>query len=61
MFPKVRTKVIENIPAYKIPIYRKATMHIYREITLLKEQQINWTKEIENMDTKIKDLMNSLD
>ena len=35
--------------------------NIHREITLLKERQINWTKEIENMDTKIKDLMNSLD
>ena len=33
-------------------IYRQATMdNINREITLLRERQINWTEEIENMDT----------
>ena len=31
------------------------------EITLLRERQINWTKEIENMDTKTEDLIDSLD
>ena len=35
--------------------------NINREITLLRERQINWKKEIENMDTKIKDLIDSLD
>ena len=37
--------------------------NINREITLLRERerQINWTKEIENMDTKRKDLIDSLD
>ena len=35
--------------------------NINHEITLLRERQINWTKEIENMDTKIKDLIDSLD
>ena len=35
--------------------------NINREVTLLGERQINWTKEIENMDTKIKDLIDSVD
>ena len=35
--------------------------NINREVTLLGEIQINWTKEIENMDTKIKDLIDSVD
>ena len=35
--------------------------NVNREITLLRERQRNWTKEIENMDTKIKDLIDSLD
>ena len=35
--------------------------NINREITLLRERQINWTKEIENMDTKIKGLVDSRD
>ena len=35
--------------------------NINHEITILRERQINWTKEIENMDTKIKDLIDSLD
>ena len=57
-----RTKVNENTPPYELPIHRQATTdYINREITLLRERQINWTKEIENMDTKIKDLIDSLD
>ena len=35
--------------------------NINREIIFLQERQINWTKEIENVDTKIKDLIDSLD
>ena len=35
--------------------------NINSEITLLRERQINWTKEMENMDTKINDLIDSLD
>ena len=35
--------------------------NINREITLLREREINWTKKIENMNTKIKDLIDSLD
>ena len=35
--------------------------NINRETTLLRERQINWKKEIEKMDTKIKDLIDSLD
>ena len=59
---KFTTKVNENTPTYELPIHRQATMdNINREITLLRERQINWTKEIENMDTKIKDLIDSLD
>ena len=59
---KFRTKVNENTPPYEIPIHRQATTdNINREITFLQERQINWTKEMENMDTKIKDLINSLD
>ena len=61
---KFRTKVNENAPTYELPIHRQATMdNINREITLLRERerQINWTKEIENMDTKIKYLIDSLD
>ena len=51
-----------NTPTYELPIQRQATMdNSNREITLLRERQINWTKEIENMDTKIKDLIDSLD
>ena len=37
------------------------TDNINREITLLQEKQINWTKEIENMGTKMKDLIDFLD
>ena len=49
---KFRTKVNENTPTYELPIHRQATMdNINREITLLRERQINWTEEIENMDT----------
>ena len=59
---KFRRKVNENTPTCELPIHRQATMdNINREITLLRERQINWTKEIENMDTKIKDLIDSLD
>ena len=35
--------------------------NVNREITLLRERQRNWTKVIENMNTKIKDLIDSLD
>ena len=35
--------------------------NINREITLLREREINWTKKIENMNTKRKDLIDSLD
>ena len=35
--------------------------NINREIIFLQERQINRTKEIENVDTKIKDLIDSLD
>ena len=35
--------------------------NINLEIIFLQERQINWTKEIESVDTKIKDLINSLD
>ena len=56
------TKVNENTLSYELPIYREATTdNINREVTLLRERQINWTKEIENMETKIKDLIVSLD
>ena len=59
---KFRTKVNKNTPTYEQPIHRQASIdNINREITLLRERQINWTKEIENMDTKIKDLIDSLD
>ena len=58
---KFRTKVNENTPTYELPIHRQATMdNINREITLLRERKINWTEEIENMNTKIKDLIDSL-
>ena len=43
-------------------IHRQATMdNINRKITLFRERQIKWTKEIENMETKITDLIDSLD
>ena len=59
---KFRTKVNENTPPYELPIHRQATTdNINREITVLQERRINWTKEIENMDTKLKDLIDSLD
>ena len=59
---KFRTKGNENTPRYELPIHIQATMdNICREITLLRERQINWTKEIKEMDTKIKDLTDSLD
>ena len=59
---KFRTKVNENAPPYELPIHRQATTdNINHEITLLRERQINWMKEIENIDTKIKDLIDSLD
>ena len=59
---KFRTKVNENTPPYELPIHRQATTdNINREITLLRERRINWTKEIENIDTKLKDLIDSLD
>ena len=35
--------------------------NINREITLLREIQINWAKEIKNLDIKIKDLIDYLD
>ena len=35
--------------------------NINRKITLFRERQIKWTKEIENMETKITDLIDSLD
>ena len=35
--------------------------NINQEIIFLQERQINRTKEIENVDTKIKDLIDSLD
>ena len=55
-------KVNENTPLYELPIHKQATTdNINREITFLRERQINWIKEIENMDTKIKDLIDSLD
>ena len=42
--------------------HRQATTdNINREITFLGERQIPWTKEIENMDTKIKNLFDSVD
>ena len=54
-------KFNRNTPAYELPIHRQTTMdNINREITLFPERQINWTKEIENMDTKTKDLIDSL-
>ena len=44
---KFRTKVNENTPTYELLIHRQATMdNINRD-------KRNWTKEIENMDTKI--------
>ena len=43
------------------PFTDKLLWTINREITLFPERQINWTKEIENMDTKTKDLIDSLD
>ena len=59
---KFRKKFNGNTPAYELPIHRQTTMdNINREITLFPERQINWTKEIENMDTKTKDLIDSLD
>ena len=52
----------ENTPTYELSIQRQATMdNSNRKIALLRERQINWTKEIENMDTNIKDLIDSLD
>ena len=49
---KFGRKVNENTPTYELSIHRQATMdNINREITLLRERQINWTEEIENMDT----------
>ena len=42
------------------PFTDKLLWIINREITLFPERQINWTKEIENMDTKTKDLIDSL-
>ena len=35
--------------------------NINREITIVRERQMNWIKEIENMDTKKKDFIDSLD
>ena len=59
---KCRMKFNGNTPAYELPIHRQTTMdNINPEITLFPERQINWTKEIENMDTKTKDLIDSLD
>ena len=59
---KFRTKFNESTPTYELPIYRQAAMDsINPEITLFPERQINWTKEIENMDTETKDLVDSLD
>ena len=55
-------KVNENTPPYELPTHRQATTdNINREITLLRERQTNWAKKIENIDTKIKDLIHSLD
>ena len=59
---KFRMKFNGNTPAYELPIQRQTTMdNINPEITLFREKQINWTKEIENMDTKTTDLIDSLD
>ena len=59
---KCRTKVNENTPTYGLPIHRQATMdNINLEILIVRERQMNWIKEIENMDTKIKDFIDSLD
>ena len=59
---KFRAKVNENTPPYELPIHRQAnTDNVNREITLLREKQINWAKERENMDTKIRELIDSLD
>ena len=59
---KFRTKVNENTPPYQLPIHRQATTdNMNRKITLFRERQINYTKEIENMDTRIKGLIDSLD
>ena len=59
---KFRMKFNGNTPAYELPIHRQTTMdNINPEITLFPEKQINWTKEIENMDTKTTDLIDSLD
>ena len=53
--------VKENTPPYKLPIYRQATTdNLNRKITILQEGQINWTNEIENMDTRIKHLIDFL-
>ena len=35
--------------------------NINREITIVRERQMNWIKEIENMDTTKKDFIDSLD
>ena len=43
------------------PFTDKLLWIINREITLFPERQINWTKEIENMDRKTKYLIDSLD
>ena len=59
---KFRTKFNENTPTYELPIHRQTTMNnINHESTLFPERQINWAKEIENMDTKTKELNHSLD
>ena len=59
---KFITKLNENTPTYELPIHRRATMdNNNSKITLLRERQTNQTKEIENMDTKTKDLIESLD
>ena len=51
---KFRVKINENTLPYELPIHRQATTdNINREFTLLPERQMYWTKEIENMDTKI--------
>lgn len=53
--PKYRTKINEYILSYELNILSQAaTDNINHEITLLQERQISRTKEIENMDTEIK-------
>ena len=58
---KFRTKVHENTPTYELPLQRQATMNINHEITLFLRKTNKLDKKIENMDTKIKDLIDSLD